>query len=189
MEETRVATAEDLPRLVELAELAFDELTPLRGGAIWSRRESRPRPPGESLGAALDDPDQHVVVGLVGGYVAGYGVVRLEALRGGALLGVVDDLFTEPGFREVGVGQSVMEALVAFARSRRCTGVDSLALPGDRETKNFFESFGLKARALLVHAPLDVDVDGDGAGAGAGAGRAGRPEGDGGLDGVVATTP
>ena len=29
-----------------------------------------------------------------------------------------------------------------------------LALPGDRATKNFFESFGLKARLLTVHAPL-----------------------------------
>jgi GNAT superfamily N-acetyltransferase len=163
LEATRVAVLDDLPRLEELAELGLDELGDQRGGGIWSRRESRPRPPGPSLRAALEDGDQHVVVGLVAGYVAGYGVVRLEALRGGELIGVVDDLYTEAPFRGVGVGQAVMEALVGFCRARGCVGVDSLALPGDRETKNFFESFGLKARALLVHAslaPLGVEAAG-----------------------------
>lgn len=155
MDDTRPAGAEDLPRLVELAELALDELSPQRGGWVWSRRESRPRPVAPTLAAALADPDQHVVAGLVEGYVAGYGVVQLEALRGGDLLGVVSDLYTEPAFRAVGVGAAMMEALVAFCRERGCVGVDSLALPGDRDTKNFFESFGLKARALLVHAVLE----------------------------------
>src|SRR3546814_10879751 len=64
---------------------------------------------------------------------------------------VVDDLYTEPGCREVGIGELVMQALVDWCRERGCFGVDSLALPGDRHTKNFFESFGLVARAIVVH--------------------------------------
>jgi hypothetical protein len=44
--------------------------------------------------------------------------------------------------------------------------MDSLALPGDRATKNFFESFGLKARAIVVHRslvePTEPTGDGDG---------------------------
>ena len=47
-----------------------------------------------------------------------------------------------------------MDDLVAWCRDRGCVGVDSLALPGDRATKNFFESFGLVARAIVVHRPL-----------------------------------
>ena len=39
-----------------------------------------------------------------------------------------------------------------------CFGVDSLALPGDRHTKNFFESFGLVARAIIVHRSLSMTV-------------------------------
>jgi GNAT superfamily N-acetyltransferase len=155
VDESRAATDRDLPRLVELAELALDELSPQRGGWVWSRRESRARPVGPTLAAALGDPDQCVVLGLVEGYPAGYGVVRLEQLRGGDVIGVVSDLYTEPPFRAVGVGAAVMGALVGFCQQRGCVGVDSLALPGDRETKNFFESFGLKARALLVHAALE----------------------------------
>ena len=35
-----------------------------------------------------------------------------------------------------------------------CTGVDALALPGARATKNFFEENGFTARLLVVHRPL-----------------------------------
>ncbi|NIR35956.1 MAG: hypothetical protein GWN79_05560 [Actinobacteria bacterium] len=47
-----------------------------------------------------------------------------------------------------------MEAVLDWARTRGCEGIDSLALPGDRHTKNFFETFGLVARALRVHRAL-----------------------------------
>ena len=47
-----------------------------------------------------------------------------------------------------------MQALVDWCAARGCFGVDSLALPGDRHSKNFFESFGLVARAIIVHRPL-----------------------------------
>ena len=54
----------------------------------------------------------------------------------------------------VAVGEVVMDAAVAWARERGCFGIDSVALPGNRETKNFFERFGLTARAIVVHRVL-----------------------------------
>jgi hypothetical protein len=33
-------------------------------------------------------------------------------------------------------------------------GIDAVALPGMRETKNFFEAAGLVARAIVVHKAL-----------------------------------
>jgi hypothetical protein len=48
----------------------------------------------------------------------------------------------------------LLDAVIAWATGRKCIGIDSLALPGNRETKNFFESFGLVARAIVVHRPL-----------------------------------
>ncbi len=45
----------------------------------------------------------------------------------------------------------MMNEVVASAKAAGCLGVDAVALPGDRNTKNFFESFGLKARLLVVH--------------------------------------
>ena len=43
---------------------------------------------------------------------------------------------------------------MAHATAAGAIGVDALALPGDRATKNFFETFGLKARAIVVHLSL-----------------------------------
>jgi GNAT superfamily N-acetyltransferase len=151
MGEARPATTEDLGRLTELCHLAQEELAPNRGGWVWSRREARSEPVEASLAAALADDRQCVVAGLVGGYLAGYAVARVEELRDGSLLGVVDDLYTEAAFRGIGVGEAMMDALLAYCREAGCVGVDSFTLPGDRETKNFFETFGLKARGLLVH--------------------------------------
>lgn len=154
MEAARPAIEADLGRLTELARGAVAELTGHRGGAVWRRREARREPLEASLGASLADPDQLVVAGTIDGVVVGYGVVRREALPDGGSLAVVDDLYVEPGARGVGVGEVVMDALIAWAEARGCIGVDSLALPGDRETKNFFETFGLVARAIVVHRPL-----------------------------------
>ena len=150
----RAATSDDLARVAELARHAIEELRVNRGGAVWARRSARPEPLEPGLAEQIVDADAHVVVGTLDGTVMGYGVARIERLRDGGLLGVVDDLYTEPGCREIGIGELVMEALVAWCREQGCFGVDSLALPGDRHTKNFFESFGLVARAIIVHKPL-----------------------------------
>jgi hypothetical protein len=45
--------------------------------------------------------------------------------------------------------------LVAFCVARGCAGIDALALPGHRTTKNFFEGSGFTARALVMHRALD----------------------------------
>jgi GNAT superfamily N-acetyltransferase len=152
----RPATADDLPALVTLATAAIEELTPNRGGAVWRRQQARPLPPGDSLRADLGAHDAHVVVGTIDGTVIGYGVLRVEQLRDGSKLGVISDLFTLEGARGVSVGEEVMDALIAWATEQGCFGVDSLALPGDRHTKNFFESFGLVARAIVVHRSLEA---------------------------------
>ena len=153
----RPATDDDLPALDVLATAAVEELAPQRGGDVWRRQQGRPLPPSDSLRADLDDPGTHVVVGTIDGTAVGYGVVRVEVLRDGSRLGVISDLFTLDGAREVSVGELVMDALIDWASGQGCFGVDSLALPGDRHTKNFFESFGLVARAIVVHRPLGDD--------------------------------
>jgi GNAT superfamily N-acetyltransferase len=153
----RAATVEDLPAVAELAGEAVAELTPVRGGAVWRRQSARMLPTDESLRSDLDDAWSHVVAGTIDGSIVGYGVVRAEELPGGGVLGVISDLYTLPGARGVGVGEVVMDELIEWCRQQGCFGVDSLALPGDRETKNFFESFGLVARAIVVHRSLDPE--------------------------------
>jgi GNAT superfamily N-acetyltransferase len=150
----RPARADDLPRLAELAAAAVEELRHGRGGAVWARHMARRPPFLDELAVQLRADDHEVLVGTVDGTIMGYGVARIERLADGGLLGVVTDLYTEPGCRELGIGESTMRHLVDWCATQGCFGVDSLALPGDRHTKNFFESFGLVARALIVHRSL-----------------------------------
>ena len=153
-EGVRLATRADLPRLVELAAAAIAELRQGRGGEVWARHSARQEPLEAGLAAELDHADHLLLVGTVDDAVLGYAAARVETLADGSRLGVVSDLYTEPGAREVGVGEAMMAAAVQWCTDAGCFGVDSLALPGDRHTKNFFESFGLVARAIVVHRPL-----------------------------------
>ena len=64
---------------------------------MWARHAAR-RPPYEpALRHELAAPDHLVLVGTLDDTVMGYGVARLERLPDGGLLGVVTDLYTEPG--------------------------------------------------------------------------------------------
>jgi ribosomal protein S18 acetylase RimI-like enzyme len=154
VEAARPAFPEDLPRLEEMARQAIDELRATKGGAVWAIREARREPLGESLAASLADSSQLVVVGTIDDTVLGYGAVRTEPLRDGTVLGVVDDIWVDPEARGIGLGEAIMDELVEWCEQRGCRGVDSLALPGNRATKNFFERFGLVARGIIVHRPL-----------------------------------
>jgi GNAT superfamily N-acetyltransferase len=150
----RPATADDLPRLAELAAQAVAEQRESKGGDVWVRREARQPPFEARLADELGSPETEVLVGTLDDAVLGYGVAVVEVLPDGGRLGVVTDLYVEPGGREVGIGETLMQALVDWCAGQGCFGVDSLALPGDRATKNFFESFGLVARGIIVHRKL-----------------------------------
>ena len=158
MEGARPATHADVGRLVVLGRQAADELTPMRGGALWSARDARPEPLDDAFPELLDRDDTCVVAGTIDEVVIGFGVGRLERLRDGRLLGIIDELFVEPEARSIGVGDAVVEVLLDFFNAHACIGADALALPGNRATKNFFEQHGFVARSLVMHRNLDVSV-------------------------------
>jgi ribosomal protein S18 acetylase RimI-like enzyme len=147
VEGVRLATRDDLARIAELAGQAVGELQGQRGGEIWSRREARRQ-------ALHDLPGSLVLAGTIDDAIVGYAVARLEELADGRLLGVVDDIYVEPEARGVGVGEVLMDRLLAGATDEGCVGLDAIVLPGNRESKNFFERYGMTARAILVHRPL-----------------------------------
>ncbi len=153
-EGARPAVTADAALLAELAAQATAELTLLRGGAVWSQLEARRVPQSDSLNQDLQDEQAQVVVGTVDDAVVGYGVIRLVKLHNDTMLGRIGDIYVLPDARGVGVGEAMMELLLAWASEQGCIGVDSLALPGDRNTKNFFETHGLVARAITVHRAL-----------------------------------
>lgn len=155
-----------MPAVAALARQAVEELAVLRGGAVWRQQDGRREPIEDGLHAQLaDGPEQGLaVVGTVDDAVVAYGVSRLEELADGTCLSVVTDLYVDPAARGIGIGEAMMDLLVAHAEGAGAVGIDSLALPGDRNTKNFFETFGLKARAIVVHralGPAGVPVEPD----------------------------
>lgn len=154
-EAVRAATLEDLPAIAGLVEALRAELTPMRGGRLWSVREARSGPPEEIYGALLADPQASVVVGTIDDVVIGFGVATVETLADGGRLGVVSELFVDAEARAVGVGETMLESLVAFCTEAGCVGVDALALPGHRAAKNFFEESGFTARAIVMHHSLE----------------------------------
>lgn len=152
----RSAGPEDLPVVAALSRAGTAELRPNRGGEIWSQWEARPEPIEPALDALLDRDDATIVVGTIDDAVVGYAIVAVHALHDGRPVGHLTDLYVMPEGRGVGVGESLMETVTEWCRKRQCIGIDSIALPGDRETKNFFESFGMVARALRVHRALPL---------------------------------
>jgi GNAT superfamily N-acetyltransferase len=151
VEDVRAANPDDLARIVELAHALRHELAEERGGPLWSVREAQAEPLDRLLTARLDRDDAAVLVGTYEGVTVGYGTAWIDHVRDGTRLGVIDEIYVEPEARGVGVGEMLVERLVAFCRHAGCTGIDATALPGHREAKNFFERAGFSARLLVMH--------------------------------------
>lgn len=153
----RPAMPADIPLLEELAATALSELLTNKGGSLFSRREARARP----LEDLMADSSAIVAAGTIDDAVVGYAVATAELLRDGSRLAVISDLFVEDAAREVGVGEALIDELVRWARAAGCVGLDAVVLPGNRAAKNFFETFGLTARAIVVHRGLITAGDPD----------------------------
>ena len=154
MEAARRARTDDLPRLVALAEAARAELGVMRGGPMWLATDARPDPLEDGLRADLDHPECLVLAGTIDEVVVGYAVARVETLGDGRRLGVVTDLFVEEEARGIGLGEALMDDVLAWCGEQGCAGVDARALPGHRAAKNFFERSGFTARQLVMHRSL-----------------------------------
>ncbi len=155
MASARPAVPADTPVLAALHAAAVAEKRDQRGGDLWAVHDAQPGPPvAPSEGAGAGDEDTLVLAGEFAGAVVGYARARAVGLADGRRLAVIDELYVEPDGREVGVGECLMDALLAWAEGLGCCGIDAVALPGDRATKNFFEAHGLIARSITVHRPL-----------------------------------
>ena len=148
----RCAQASDIVVVAELCAAAIAELSPHRGGAVWSALEAREPPLEDSLRAT--HTTGLLAVTSIDDVIVGYAAVDLVKLHDSNTLGRLSDIYVVPQARGVGCGESLITFVESWCREQNCVGIDSLALPGDRATKNFFETFGLVARAICVHRSL-----------------------------------
>ena len=149
MEAARAPREDEIPRLAELHRQAVLAATPDRGGEVFAARETAGEPLEDWLRQRASGGG--VWAGTIDDTVVGYAVATIEDARAGVRLARIEALFVEEGARGVGVGAAMMAAVLEWAASNACTGVDAWALPGDRSTKNFFEGSGFSARLLTMH--------------------------------------
>lgn len=153
----RTATAADVPVLVALDAEGAAGIVGVRGGHLEAQLHGRRDDVAAGFATDLEADDTIVLVGTIDDVVVGHLVATRHELPDGSRISTVRDLFVQTGARGVGVGEQLLAAAVADATAHGCAGIDARALPGDRATKNFFESFGLVARSISVHRSLDQD--------------------------------
>ena len=72
--------------------------------------------------------------------------------------GIVTHAFVEADARELGFGDAMLQVAIEACRSRGLAGIEAVALPGDRDTKNMYERAGMTARKLTVYKSLSDPV-------------------------------
>lgn len=132
----RLATADDHAAVQRLVAEALERLSDRRGGSE----------------AAMIDPfaaDCLLVAHIGSSPAVGFAAVDVLAPRC-----TIRSIFVGGEFRDVGVGAGLLGAVCDLAIDEGCRVLDASALPGDRDTKNFFETHGLTAREIIVQRRL-----------------------------------
>ena len=68
---------------------------------------------------------------------------------------IIDVLTVDEEFRGIGVGDALFNAVINYETFKDANNFESMALPGDRSTKNFFEQRKGKASLLIVAGELN----------------------------------
>ncbi|MBI5156421.1 MAG: GNAT family N-acetyltransferase [Acidimicrobiia bacterium] len=148
----RPATPAELAELVRLHDRLSAEMSALR--PVWPFVDGLAEPVEATFAEMLAAPEWTVYVGTLDDTVVGFLAWRDEAMlpqAGGDRIAAVRYIFTEPEARTVGVGEAMMAKFLEDAASRGIRRLDAHVSPGHREAKNFFESNGFKARAIVMH--------------------------------------
>jgi GNAT superfamily N-acetyltransferase len=154
VEWARPATDADVDAIALLMEGAAVELASERGGPLWLELHGRMAPVEESIRADLGDPSTTVFVGGIDDVVLGWSTISVQAMRTTPAIAALREIYVDPDARGVGIGEAMMDCAIDWSTERGCRGIDSAVLPGMRESKNFFERFGLVARSIQVHRAL-----------------------------------
>lgn len=153
----RNATASDMAAVGRLGAMlvrAHHEFDPQRFMAA-----SRHTAPGYAsfLATQLDEPDVTVMVAEHGGEVIGYVYAAVEprdwmSLRDSA--GVIHDVIVDPGHRQGGVGRQLLEAALAFLKSRGAPRVVLQTAERNESAQRLFEHAGFRRTMIEMTREL-----------------------------------
>ena len=149
----RPAVNGDIFRLVSLYGTLESEQTVRK--PIWALTDGLDERFDLSLFHAIEEQGSFVLVGEIEGVIVGFLWATTEPMldrAGGAQIGRVRLIYTEPEARGVGVGHEMLEAALGQLRELGITHFDAPVGPGQREAKNFFEGHQFAARSIIMHS-------------------------------------
>lgn len=157
-EGARIATETDRDELSALRDEARRLTAQERGGAALLGRDHPRGAVDRVVEAALlgESSAVVVVIGTLDDMPVGYMLADTVHAEGLGQAARLIGLWVTPNARKLGVGEAMMNELVAWARGAGCIALDAEALPGDRDTKNFYEMHGLVARQIKVSRSFEA---------------------------------
>ncbi len=130
-----------------------------RGGEVLLEISPNSEDIHKAFSAFLESENHVLIVGLFEDVIVGYGHLEFSMTNSNKKMASLKEIFVLKDARSVGVGECMMNLITDTAVKNTSCGIDSFALPGDRETKNFFESQGMVARLINVYRSLDSEND------------------------------
>ncbi len=121
---------------------------------MWPLDDGLEEPVSDTLERALEAPDTIVLVGEIDGVTFGFLVARVRSMlpqAGEEKIGSIILVYVDEDARQVGVGEAMLNEVMADLRRRGIAKFDAHVLPGHRLAKNFFESGGFSARSIVMH--------------------------------------
>lgn len=91
---------------------------------------------------------------LVASEYHGDGIVGVAWMSVDADTCCIESVHVDESARGLGCGRTLVLACRDVAHELGCTRLDSLALPGDRATKNLYERVGMTARRIVASTEL-----------------------------------
>lgn len=146
----RRGSESDCEVLTLLESEARASLSHLRGGARLAESVKLISP---NWTLAVNDTGLCIFVAGLDDVVMGFVVVR-TGNSDTVEVATIEQVFVTSDARGLGVGDSLISAIVVWAKSQNLNALDGFALPGDRETKNLYERAGLVARLITVSTDL-----------------------------------
>jgi GNAT superfamily N-acetyltransferase len=144
----RSATVADAVALNDLEREARLEITAFRGHEILL---SEVEVVGALWGSTIGNNTSLVIVAETSGQIVGYAKGDISVVRAKC---VVSHIYVDQMARQIGIGAGLIAEIARIAKSRGCTTLDALALPGDRKMKNLYERVGMPARLLIASKTL-----------------------------------
>jgi ribosomal protein S18 acetylase RimI-like enzyme len=154
----RSATTADLTLIGRLGALLVEEHYDFDPRRFLAARPGTPEGYASFMRTQLEDTDKAVLVAEDNGNVIGYAYAAVEgydymALRGPA--GVLHDIIVDPLHRGRGVGRLLLDAALAFFRSRRVPRVVLSTAEQNEAAQRFFASMGF--RRTMIEMTLEID--------------------------------